>query len=128
MASPFMQDIGMLSIHVGDLTRSVAFYRDTLGLTCNMAMPEAGFAEFQIGSNKLGLHVWEGGCQTNGGRPPATATGFIIAVPDASAAEAELRKRGVNVTQGATPDTWATWLSFADPDGNEWMAAQFAQH
>ena len=74
MASPFIKDIGMLTIHSDDINRSIAFYRDTLGMECTGAWPEAGFAEFQVGANKFGVHVWDKGCQSNGGRPPATAT------------------------------------------------------
>jgi hypothetical protein len=42
---------------VTDLDRTVAFHRDTLGLTCPVHMPERGFAEFaDPDGNALMLH------------------------------------------------------------------------
>ena len=48
-------------------------------------------------------------------------------MPDAVAAEAELKARGVTITQGITELPFGKTVSWADPDGNEWVFIQLPQ-
>ena len=59
------------------------------------------------------------------GRRPGNATGFIIGVDSAEKTSAELKKRGVTITEDVTKYSFGTAVSWADPDGNEFMMVEF---
>jgi len=103
-----------VSLSIDDVERSIAFYRDTLGLECSAPNVERGYAEFETGS--LTINVFEA---RRMGREhvPGGAT-IALHVADVAAARAELEARGV-AFRGDILDTGVCHMAFfADPDGN----------
>lgn len=111
-------------IRVGDLERSIAFYRDVLGMTLlrRHEYPDGRFTLAFLGfgpeSEQAALeltHNWDT-------RSYELGTGFghvAVEVEDAYAACAEIRRRGGTVTREAGPMKHGrTVIAFVqDPDG-----------
>ena len=100
-----------------DLERSVAFYRDTLGLPCSVHVPDRGFAEFETGNVTLSVYMPE-----QMGIPYATNPNpYALHVDDVAAARSTLQERGVSF-EGDVFDTGVCHMAFfTDPDGNALM-------
>ncbi len=104
------------SIHVTNMERAVAFYRDALGLRAAQIWPN--WAEFPLkGGVLLGVHL-ESDCGA-GGRRSGGATGLYFPVEGIKKVVTQLRKRGVKITGEVTRHSYGTVAYFADPDGNE---------
>jgi predicted enzyme related to lactoylglutathione lyase len=105
-----------VSVPVTDLERSVAFYRDTLGLE---QTGEGAWPEFRLGENVF-LYLLD---PTNIGqefRGPHTSS-IALRVADVEVARRELESEGV-VFHGETFDTGVCHMAhFSDPDGNVFM-------
>ncbi len=105
-----------ISVPVTDLERSIAFYRETLGLE---QVGHGGWPEFQLGAN-VSLYLLD---PTNIGqefRGPHTAP-IAVRVPDVDGARTALETKGV-AFHGETFDTGVCHMAhFTDPDGNVLM-------
>jgi catechol 2,3-dioxygenase-like lactoylglutathione lyase family enzyme len=105
-----------VSVPVTDLARSIAFYRDTLGLE---QIGEGQWPEFQLGAN-VSLYLLD---PTNIGQEfsgPHSAP-IALRVPNVESVRAELESRGVTFF-GETFNTGVCHMAhFADPDGNVLM-------
>jgi catechol 2,3-dioxygenase-like lactoylglutathione lyase family enzyme len=102
----------MLGVH--DVTRSLAFYRDKLGLEVQREIP--GFAFLNAGAVTLCLS--EPAVKVRGQVAGAGEIGF--SVEDVTAAYQALRGKGVQFThepRNVTPSTRVA--NFDDPDGNQ---------
>lgn len=114
--APVFDRLEVSSIHVANMERAVAFYRDTLGLRAAQIWPN--WAEFPLkGGVLLGVHL-ESDCGP-GGRRAGGATGLYFPVTGIRRVVAQLRKRGVTITGDVTRHSYGTVAYFADPDGNE---------
>jgi catechol 2,3-dioxygenase len=103
-------DIGHIHLHVADLDRSIAFYRDVVGMDLKYSLPRfrAAFMAFGDYHHHLGLNTWNG---VGASRPASDAVGlvsFTIQAPDTTDGERELVDPDGNlvlltaaVTQGA---------------------------
>jgi len=101
----------MLGVH--DVARSLAFYRDKLGLKVEREIP--GFAFLNAGAVTLCLS--EAAARVRGQVPGAGEV--VFSVEDVSAAYQALRGKGVEFThepRNVTPT--ARVANFDDPDGN----------
>jgi len=114
MASP-IQDVGQISIRTHDLPRSVAFYRDQLGLEYLFETDHMAF--FMTGDVRLMLAVPENPEVDH----PSSIVYFRVA--DIEAAYVELSGRGVPfddephlIAQLPDHDLWMAF--FRDPDRN----------
>jgi catechol 2,3-dioxygenase-like lactoylglutathione lyase family enzyme len=113
--SPLTGAIGQVHVTVSDIDRSVAFYRDVLGLPLLFEVPGQGMAFFDC----QGVRLYLGAAES----PDFTSRPLIYFRADsAREAGAELARRGVEFTsephgvhrQGNTE----LWIGFfADPDG-----------
>jgi predicted enzyme related to lactoylglutathione lyase len=56
-------------------------------------------------------------------RPPGSARGIQLVVPDADEALAFLRQQGASA-QGVDDQPWGRFVTFQDPDGNEFTLQQ----
>jgi predicted enzyme related to lactoylglutathione lyase len=103
---------------VSDMDRSIAFYRDALGLALRMRH-EDNWAEFEAGPIRIGLHGAGDGPAVHGG----TA---VFAVEDLDLARASLQERGIAFEDhlGEVPG-YARYASFADPDGNSMQLIEY---
>ena len=107
-------DVGQLAVPVGELERSVAFYRDVLGLRFLFRAPP-GLAFLQCGSVRLMLSQRPPGA-------PAAAMGVVYyRVPDLDLAYRTLRARGATFVDQphriARLEEHELWMVFLrDPD------------
>ena len=104
---------------VSDLERSVAFYRDRLGFRPAFEfLNDRGerFGQYLHVGDRTFLELFKGEV-----RPPAEGQSyrhFCLEVDDLAATAADLRSRGVEVTEikAGSDHSLQAWL--ADPDGN----------
>jgi catechol 2,3-dioxygenase-like lactoylglutathione lyase family enzyme len=93
-----------------DIERSIAFYRDVLGLPQNPREPN----EFEAGNVTLAIWMPEDqGVEF----PKSGAHGIALRVADVSAARAELEAKGVEFI-GERDSGVCNMAFFEDPDGN----------
>ena len=109
-----LSQIGVIMLGVKETARSVAFYRDRLGLTVKMSFE--GFTFLDGGGVTLVLS--EGLAQANNGSI-AGATEVVFSVPDVRAAHQALLARGVEFTIAPRQVSGPMWAAnFRDPDGH----------
>jgi catechol 2,3-dioxygenase len=113
--------IGHVHLKVSDLERSVAFYRDVLGLELQQRYGHAAaFLSFAGYHHHIGLNVWE---SKNGSPPPPGSTGlfhFAILYPSRVSLAAALQRlveHGVAI-DGASDHGVSEAIYFRDPDEN----------
>ena len=110
--------------YVDSLSRSVAFYRDVIGL--RVRIEGDGYVEFEMENTKFSLFERSklpGLIGREGGNPPCGEIGFLIDDVDAEAER--LRGLGAEILSGPVNRPWRErTLHIADPDGN---IIEFAQ-
>jgi lactoylglutathione lyase len=120
-----IRDLFETHLTTSDLTRSVAFYRDVLGLPLAMLLPERHVAFFWIGApGKAMLGVWETGTAP---QRMSLHTAFTVDLEAMLEAPAKLQAAGVTpldfYSKPAREPVVLAWmpaasLYFHDPDGN----------
>ena len=117
--------VDYVMVNVSDMARSVAFYRDTLGLV--LKFESAGWSEYQTGATTLALHHAPPATGVGAGEAGAVAgtcsVGFSVESVDRT--NAELEARGARFVVPPT-DQAADGIRIAvcvDPDG---LAISFA--
>jgi predicted enzyme related to lactoylglutathione lyase len=106
--------VDFIGYHVSDIKKSVAFYRDTLGLKMleDSSDLEKGWVEFQIGNVTFDLLGFD---KDMAGK----SSGLALGVDDAKKALEELRAKGVKVIQEFYDTPACYGAGIADPDGNQ---------
>jgi lactoylglutathione lyase len=95
-----------------DYQRSLAFYRDALGLAIAREYP--GGTVFFAGQSLIELAGHGGGPDAGGSFPGA----LWLQVRDVYAIQDQLRQRGVTITREARQEPWTLHeMQVADPDG-----------
>jgi catechol 2,3-dioxygenase-like lactoylglutathione lyase family enzyme len=108
-----LTQISVVMLGVRDVTRSLAFYRDKLGLKVQREIP--GFAFLNAGAVTLCLS--EPAAKVRG--EVAGAGEISFSVEDVTAAYEALRGKGVEFTREPRSITPSTRVAnFDDPDGN----------
>ena len=108
-ARPLVSRLNVVYLYVRELERSLAFYRDLLGIPL---AGDATWAEAQLGSTRFALHRTHEGV---GGLGSGTVhVDFEVASLD-DAVE-RLRTAGVEV-QETMRDEWGATAEVVDPDG-----------
>ncbi len=108
-----LSSISMIMLGVRDMEKSVAFYRDRLGLSLRQQFP--GFALFEAGGVTLVLS----GERAKGSLSVAGATEVIFSVEDVKAGADALGKQGVVFSHPPHPVNGPMWAAnFPDPDGH----------
>jgi lactoylglutathione lyase len=104
-------------IYVSEMQRSVAFYRDILGLSLKFTTP--GWSEFATGTTTIALHTSMGNpASGQPGRPTAGSGQLGFSVDDIQAAYEALRAQDVPFS--LTPQKQTSGVTLAvlhDPDG-----------
>lgn len=114
-----IEGIDNIFYFVTDMKRSVAFYRDILGLP--LLAEGENWSTFDLGELTLGLHSTQGRPLLHNvvGEKGVIAGGQItLRVKDVSQAYQELRARGVQFVSPIIQQPWADLAKFVDPDGN----------
>jgi catechol 2,3-dioxygenase len=113
--------IGHVHLKVADLERSIAFYRDVIGLEVMQRYgPQAAFLSAGGYHHHLGLNTWE---SLGGPRPPRHSVGLYhtaFLYPDRPALARALKRvlaAGVDL-DGAADHGVSEAVYLSDPDGN----------
>jgi lactoylglutathione lyase len=114
-----MDQVGYVILFVADLERSVAFYRDVLGLP--FKLQGDGYVEFATEGSRFGLYDRNrlGELTGQGPQAPGAPGGEVVFLVGDVDAEAErLRVAGVTVLKGPVDRPWGhRTLHLEDPDG-----------
>lgn len=106
-----------ITVYVSDMQRSIAFYRDVLGLPLKSS--SSGWTEFNTGSTTLALHsTGDNKLPPMPGRPPAGLAHLGFTVADIQATYEELKAQAVPFS--LPPQKQASGVTLAvmhDPDG-----------
>lgn len=119
--------VDYVMVNVSDMGRSVAFYRDTLGLPLKFESP--GWSEFETGPTTLALHGVAPAAGGGGAAPAGPAAGTCslgFSVESLDATYSELQRRGARFVLPPT-DQANEGIRLAvciDPDG---LAISFAE-
>ena len=111
-----IEALGQVALTVGDVERSVAFYRDAVGLRFLFA-PAPTLAFFDVGGTRLMLSAAEGEFA------PGSSTVLYLKVTDIDASYAEIQARGVAFVDAPhlvarMPDHELWMCFFRDPDAH----------
>jgi lactoylglutathione lyase len=114
-----MDRVGYVILFVGDLERSVAFYRDVIGLP--FKLEGDGYVEFATQGTRFGLYDRNrlGELTGQGAEAPERPGGEVVFLVEDVDAEAErLRAAGVTVLKGPVDRAWGhRTVHVEDPDG-----------
>jgi lactoylglutathione lyase len=114
-----MDQLGYVILFVRDLERSVAFYRDVIGLP--FKLQGDGYVEFATQGAKFGLYDRNrlGELTGQGTDPPDRPGGEVVFLVEDVDAEAErLREAGATILRGPVDRAWGhRTLHLEDPDG-----------
>jgi lactoylglutathione lyase len=114
-----MDQLGYAILFVRDLERSVAFYRDVIGLP--FKLQGDGYVEFATQGARFGLYDRNrlGELTGQGTDPPDHPGGEVVFLVEDVDAEAErLREAGATILRGPLDRAWGhRTLHLEDPDG-----------
>jgi lactoylglutathione lyase len=122
-----LSKVDYIMVNVSDMSRSVAFYRDILGLSLKFESP--GWSEFQTGATTLALHLIRARAGGEGRAPaePGAGTCSIgFSVEDLEATHRKLTARGAQFVLAPTEQAneGIRLAVCIDPDG---LAISFAE-
>ena len=103
--------LGLVMIVVRNMERSVAFYRDVLGLT--LLISQQNWSQLDAGNILIGLHPDGDEVKVS----PTTGMSIGIYVDDMDKAIAEIRGRHGKIAVGPRQDPFGRWALVFDPDG-----------
>lgn len=118
-ATPIVRTLDHVYYWVSDMDRSVAFYRDVLGLSLVRRDGDA-WAEFDAGGPRFALH---GAVDGHPIAPGGAAAAFEV--DDLDRALAALSARGVTFGHQGDVQGYARFVSFLDPDGNSVQVIEY---
>jgi catechol 2,3-dioxygenase-like lactoylglutathione lyase family enzyme len=105
-----VEQVDFITIPTRDVKRSVAFYRDVVGI------PQSDFEGAEVETPNVTLSFWNP--EEQGVEFQPNTAGFAIRVADVEEARAELQAKGVEFL-GETFDSSVCHMGFfKDPDGN----------
>jgi lactoylglutathione lyase len=119
-----VDQLAYVILYVSDITASIAFYRDVVGVP--FTFEDAGYAEFASQQTRLALYearraAWLTGHDVT----PGPAAEIVFMVPDVDAQARRLTTLGAPVLSGPTDRPWGhRTVHVADPDG---FIVEFAQ-
>ncbi|MBU2592639.1 VOC family protein [Patescibacteria group bacterium] len=106
---------------VNDFEKSLAFYRDVLGLTINSQ--DGKFADFKLKGTSLAIFEKEAAIAMFPKEHMGSGGGVILAfqVDNVNKICGELKAKGVEAFEGPKTTDWGQTVAyFKDPDGNIW--------
>jgi predicted enzyme related to lactoylglutathione lyase len=106
--------LGAIWLYATDVPRTVAFFRDQVGLR---PLEEDG-QHFDAGNIRLSIHA------AREDRPQFDGAFYVFIVKDISSAVEELSTRGVAFEGGVTEEEFGRIAGFRDPDGHEFYLWQ----
>ena len=110
-AAPLVRNVNVVYLYVSDMERSVAFYRDLLGIPLE---GDDDWREARLGGTRFALHHAHEGI----GELSSGTIHLNLEVEDVDDAAARLRAAGVDVKETMRED-WGAAVRVRDPDGYE---------
>lgn len=129
----------VIPVPVSDMDRAKEFYADKAGFKVDLddeVAPGVRIIQLTPEGSRCSIAMLQGMPAAPGTKPmaPGTLQGLQLCVTDIEAARAELLGRGVEVSpvrhvgekgwEDGKGDTWNSFMTFADPDGNGWVVQE----
>jgi predicted enzyme related to lactoylglutathione lyase len=114
--------IELIILPVTDVDRAKDFYVDRIGWNADFdqrVSPELRFVQVTPPGSACSIAFGQGLTDMTAG----TMKGLQIVIPDADDALEHLQANGVDA-QGVAELGWGRFVTFSDPDGNEWALQQ----
>jgi lactoylglutathione lyase len=108
---PLVTRINVVYLYVRDVARSVAFYRDVLGIPLRAEPADPDWAEATLDGVRFALHRAHGDAELGSG-----TVRVDLEVEDIDAAADRVRAAGVEVGE-VERESWGVACEFVDPDG-----------
>ena len=108
---PLVCSVSVVYLYVSDMQRSLAFYRDLLGIPLD---GDDDWQEATLGGTRFALHKTRAGI----GELSSGTIHVSLEVADADGAAERVRAAGVAVKE-TMRDEWGTAVQVVDPDGYE---------
>jgi lactoylglutathione lyase len=113
--------LGLVMVVVKDMKRSIAFYRDVLGLRLKFETPE--WTQLDAGNIEVGLHAESEHLKSH--ETNSVQIGLFVA--DMQKAVDELKAKGVHIIMPPKKEDFG-WLAIvSDPDGYHIQLGQLAE-
>lgn len=115
----------LVCVPVSDVDRAKAFYVDQVGFHADhdhRVHESLRFVQLTPPGSGCSICIGEGLTTM----PPGSLEGLQLVVADADAAHAELKARGVEVSD-VDPQPWGRFVYFKDPDGNAWNVQEIVR-
>jgi predicted enzyme related to lactoylglutathione lyase len=112
----------LVAVPVSDVDRAKAFYTEQAGFNADhdhRVSDEIRFVQLTPPGSACSIALGTGITDT----PPGSAQGLQLVVSDIRAAHAELKGRGVDVSD-VQEFPWGLFVFFSDPDGNGWAVQE----
>ena len=103
--------LGLVMMVVKDMERSVAFYRDVVGL--KILFKQDNWSQFEAGNIIVGLHPEGEQVKVS----PTTGMSLGIYVDDIMRATSELKRRGGRLAIEPRTEPFGRWALLHEPDG-----------
>jgi predicted enzyme related to lactoylglutathione lyase len=115
----------LVQVPVSDVDRAKAFYVDQVGFNADhdhQVTDDLRFVQLTPPGSACSIAIGAGLSQM----APGSVEGLQIVIDDADAARAELKERGVDVSD-VQDLPWGRFVFFSDPDGNRWALQQIVR-
>ena len=111
---------------VGDIDRSIAFYRDKVGFQLDHDTQNQHMHVAQLTPPGSGCSIVFGDLPPQRQMEPGSMKALQLVVSDAASARQELLDRGVEVSDlmVMAESDGGTFFGFSDPDGNSWAVQE----
>jgi catechol 2,3-dioxygenase-like lactoylglutathione lyase family enzyme len=112
----------LIAVPVSDVDRAKAFYTDRVGFNADhdhVVSEDLRFVQLTPPGSGCSIAIGTGVAQTE----PGSLQGLQLVVEDIEAAQAELKQKGVEVSD-VQDFPWGRFVFFRDPDGNGWSVQQ----
>jgi catechol 2,3-dioxygenase-like lactoylglutathione lyase family enzyme len=112
----------LIAVPVSDVDRAKAFYTDRVGFNADhdhVVSEDLRFVQLTPPGSGCSIAIGTGVAQTE----PGSLQGLQLVVEDIEAAQAELKQKGVEVSD-VQDFPWGRFVFFSDPDGNGWSVQQ----
>ena len=119
--------IELIFVPVTDVDRAKEFYVEKLGFNADFdqrVTEDLRFVQLTPPGSACSIAIGEG---LGGTLAPGSLDVIQVVIPDADAALAELRAKGVEA-EGVDEQAWGRFITLRDPDGNRWTLQQLPDY
>lgn len=119
--------IELIFVPVTDVDRAKEFYVEKLGFNADhdqRVNENLRFVQLTPPGSACSISIGEG---LGSAIEPGTLDVIQVVIPDADAALAELRAKGVEA-EGVDEQAWGRFVTLKDPDGNRWTLQQLPKY